>query len=599
MRSLRREWFNISRTDIFRVIPLGDVHLGAAACDEKLLRKVVKRIGDDPMCYWIGLGDYCLSDDTEVLTDHGWKSVDTILATDRAVVYEPEQRACTFQPILKKWINVTNSDLIHLTSSHIDALVTSTHRVLVNHMVSGKWKRYDVVEAQRLTKGKTKHIWRLPVACCEWLGADINISPDWFALKGWIDTEGHLERVGNYERLQIAQSDKQNPDRVQEIDALLGRLGLRAHRSERSWGVVVWRFNGQTTKEIHAAIGRKGERIDWVMNAPKQHLKAYFLALMNGDGTWIRNCFAQKERALVDVFQELCFKLGYRARVTQDQARGMYFCHFGSRRGKHSLLRGARAIPYSGRTWCISTEAGFIVTRRNHKIVVLGNCEFINVHDKRFDVGTLANWIQMSDLADLARVQRARFLEIVEPIASRCLGLAKGNHEDSIARKFERDVYSEIVVGVKQAGGFADDYPLALGFYGWLLLNFYRTETRNRVTRLKVNVHHGFVGGRLAGAKALNMQRWLWTHDCDLAIFGHSHNTSAQPEAVESVDRSGNIVIQVRRGCYAGTFLRTVNDDGPSTYSEKRGYFPLPMGGAEVILRPGAMERNDMVRVLV
>ena len=49
-------------------------------------------------------------------------------------------------------------------------------------------------------------------------------------------------------------------------------------------------------------------------------------------------------------------------------------------------------------------------------------CEFINKKDKRFTVSSLAPWIGISDLADLARAQRDRFLEIVEPLGERILG---------------------------------------------------------------------------------------------------------------------------------------------------------------------------------
>ena len=95
------------------------------------------------------------------------------------------------------------------------------------------------------------------------------------------------------------------------------------------------------------------------------------------------------------------------------------------------------------------------------------------------------------------------------------------------------------------------------------------------------------------------MQRWLWTHDADVVIFGHSHNTSAQPEAVESLDRSNNITYKTRKGCYGGTFLRTVNEGGDSTYSEIKGYFPLPLGGCEIRIRPRAEKYEDRIRIIM
>lgn len=217
-------------------------------------------------------------------------------------------------------------------------------------------------------------------------------------------------------------------------------------------------------------------------------------------------------------------------------------------------------------------------------------CDFINRSDPRFSPASLASWITIADLADLARAQVERFLSIVEPIAHKCIALVEGNHETAITRHYERNVFSEIVTGVKERGKFDSDHSLALGYYGWLQLAFHRSaegEKRAGTKVLNVNLHHGFGGGKLAGGKALNMQRWLWSHDCDLAVFGHTHNTGVQVEAVERIDGRGCVSYHRRVGCYAGSYLRTINE-GAATYSEVKGYLPLPVAGVEITVRPFA-----------
>lgn len=221
-------------------------------------------------------------------------------------------------------------------------------------------------------------------------------------------------------------------------------------------------------------------------------------------------------------------------------------------------------------------------------------CEFINRSDPRFSVGSLAPWVGMKHLGDLAKAQRDRFLKIVKPIAGKCLGLVEGNHERVIYKHYERQIYSEIVTKIKKAGGFDADHQLALGYCGWLLLKFHRNSDgeRHQTGTIRLNLHHGFVGGRLAGAKALNMQRWLWTHDADLVIFGHSHNTASQVESVQSVTGGGKIRDHHRIGCYAGTFMNGAE------YAEERGYFPMPKTYIEARLRPGATDARERVRVV-
>ena len=179
----------------------------------------------------------------------------------------------------------------------------------------------------------------------------------------------------------------------------------------------------------------------------------------------------------------------------------------------------------------------------------------------------------------------------MEPIAPKCLGMVEGNHERSILKRFERDIYAELVQGVKAAGGFEPEHQLAFGISGWLVLKFYRDEKRAHGRFLRINVHHGFVGGKLAGAKSLNLQRWLWSHEADLVVFGHSHNSSVQVEAVERV-RGSRVEYQNRIGCYSGTFMQGAR------YAELKGYFPLPLTQTRVILRPGAREQRERIKVI-
>ncbi len=88
------------------------------------------------------------------------------------------------------------------------------------------------------------------------------------------------------------------------------------------------------------------------------------------------------------------------------------------------------------------------------------------------------------------------------------------------------------------------------------------------------------------------MQRWLWNHECDLAIFGHSHNTGAQVETIEYVDRGGKVRNRQSIGAYCGTFLKM------AAYAERKGYFPQPTGHIEIVLKPGAQNAGDRLRVV-
>lgn len=221
-------------------------------------------------------------------------------------------------------------------------------------------------------------------------------------------------------------------------------------------------------------------------------------------------------------------------------------------------------------------------------------CDFVNVKDPRFAARTLAEWISVADLEDLAGAQEARLFKYFEPIAGKCLGLLEGNHETAITKYSERAIFANIVTRMKEVGGFKPDDVLGIGYYGWLQLHFYRSKHQERASVITLNLHHGFTKGKLAGAKALDMQRWLWTHDADIVLFGHSHNTASQIETVQGLNDAGNPVERNRIGAYGGTFLKT-NEEGVTTYSEQKGYFPTPQSGVAIHLHPHAYDPHERV----
>lgn len=224
-------------------------------------------------------------------------------------------------------------------------------------------------------------------------------------------------------------------------------------------------------------------------------------------------------------------------------------------------------------------------------------CDFINRSDRRFDPTTVASWVDLTAI-DVAQQQIDRFLEIFSPIASKCLCILKGNHERDIALRYENDVYDKIVTGIRHVAEFPLDYKLRLGYSGWLILTLYAgSDLKSRGRQYKFKLHHGFGGGKLAGGKALNMEKWLWLHDCDIALMGHTHE-KAMPLVRSLVTVQGQSEIEKKKiGAWTGTFLQT-NVKGASTYSEVKGYFPRPVGGIEIQLHHGAVSTENSISVI-
>lgn len=225
-------------------------------------------------------------------------------------------------------------------------------------------------------------------------------------------------------------------------------------------------------------------------------------------------------------------------------------------------------------------------------------CDFVRVNDPRFQPEAYADWIQVKHLGDVARAQRDRFLDLIEPIAGKCLGLLCGNHEETIHRYSERRIYDEIVMGVKERAGLPPEHQLALGYSGFLWLDFALNaegEKRQAVHSVVFDLHHGHVGGRLKGAKGLNLQREMWYSRADIMLRGHSHNTDVQSEAVIIPKRNGPQLKMVWGG-YAGCFLDSLSKNGVN-YAERAKYPPVPLAGLEVHLVPRNTEARRRIKL--
>lgn len=223
-------------------------------------------------------------------------------------------------------------------------------------------------------------------------------------------------------------------------------------------------------------------------------------------------------------------------------------------------------------------------------------CDFVNRSDIRFDPLALAPWITVKDLADLPRAQVSRMLKILEPIAHKCLWMLAGNHEHTIHRHYERDVYSELVTGIKVAAGWPADYPLALGYEGWVRLAFYWSSDRKGGSAvLDVKLHHGFGNGRKDGGKTNVLHDFLDRHNCDLALMGHNHSRIGTQSDDETLNKAGVPEYRTKKGSFTGGFLGLVTE--ADTYVTRAGYAHAPTGTITVTLRPGADRQPDRVRI--
>ena len=110
----------------------------------------------------------CYSDDTEVLTDHGWKlfrDVDTVL--DRFATRNMDTKEFEWQFATDYYEGPSNGEMYHFTSRTLDVLVTPNHRMLITENGDE-----SVVRADELARTYKPGLTAIP-ATSSWIAPDL------------------------------------------------------------------------------------------------------------------------------------------------------------------------------------------------------------------------------------------------------------------------------------------------------------------------------------------------------------------------------------------------------------------------------------------
>lgn len=204
--------------------------------------------------------------------------------------------------------------------------------------------------------------------------------------------------------------------------------------------------------------------------------------------------------------------------------------------------------------------------------------DFITRRDPRHRESRMARWLWGKD--DTAVIQRERVMDILSPIAPKCLALVKGNHEDSILQYHEVDVYYALTERLKALGA---PNPLALGPGGFVRLAIQRGEDRKSTRTVILYLHHGYLSGKLAGSIALELERLPAKYEFDIAFLGHAHRQMVAVKVPRQVSTGGGRIVYVPKvAVQNGTFLLTHGTRGKEGYGELRGFYPAQLGAARV-----------------
>lgn len=315
----------------------------------------------------------CLSEDTEVFTEEGWKNREELKINQKILSYSKSR--LVWNEIKKIHIHNYNGKLLHIHSATQDQLVTPDHAFFY---LSEEWKNQRKERYRPAKELLGMNIYpKVPVA-----GVldrkDYDISDAFVKLIGLIVTEGSLRDYG--------VTIYQNEETSQYIRDILNNSNLK-------WS----EYTGDTEKDkafyIHSKDSKKvlkylPEKLDisfCINNFSSRQLELLFESMIFGDGsiaTETSGRFYTNNKRLAEQFQILCVYIGFRGKLISNENievfgyknKNVYTILYNKKPISQIYTKKIEEIEYKGVVFDITTEVGNFLARRNGCVFFTGNC---------------------------------------------------------------------------------------------------------------------------------------------------------------------------------------------------------------------------------
>lgn len=318
-----------------------------------------------------------VSEDTEILTEQGWRNIDNLSEQHLVATFNVGGNYLEYQRVNKISRVNYKGKMIRISNRHTNQLFTPNQKVLhKNKKHSGK--RQWVTDWQFTLAEKIKFNNGLIMPLSAKLNSNNSIGGTQIAeLLGWIISEGSFSDKRGY-RVRVYQSETANPEKVVRIRNLLEYLNipyrerfdiLKYNGSKR----ICFSFAGEWGKKIRLILPKKKPTWSMLFLNYKE-LKALWEGLMLGDGSgW---SFYQKDEYTREWFRVLCLHLGKRT-VNNDKRISVQSCDRTTTELSRNSTGEISKIEYEGKVWSVSVPNKTFIARRKGMYFITGDLDCI------------------------------------------------------------------------------------------------------------------------------------------------------------------------------------------------------------------------------
>nr|WP_158293632.1 NAD-dependent epimerase/dehydratase family protein [Halorubrum sp. GN12_10-3_MGM] len=352
----------------------------------------------------------CYDEDTEILTNEGWKEFPELTESDKVMAMDAESGETKWTVPTEIQSYDYTGEMVTVSNRRIDLKVTPNHRMLIGtSWAQGGEKTFEdrrkVVQADELGDeyqypcffasfpdwdGQKRETFTLP-ACDQKPThpgnqiiklAEKEIELDsWIRFFGWWITEGSIGIEGQTNNVRIYQTG------AEELVKLFTKIGfnrekIRHHVDTKQEYIEI--SDLQLATYLRQFKDQK-HIPQWMLNLSREKLDILLTTLIDGDGTqngrgWK---FYTSSPQLADDVQEIALKLGYSAVIgSQDRSEGdnyqtkpEYIVNISPSWCIQANQEGSAfdREQYDGKVYCCTVDGGIVLVRRNGKPVWCGN----------------------------------------------------------------------------------------------------------------------------------------------------------------------------------------------------------------------------------
>lgn len=328
--------------------------------------------------------DECYSPDTEVLTTDGWVRFDELNGSEKLAQYNIQTKEISFTIPNRLVVKDFEGELINFTGEKysIDGLVTPEHDMVFKYDYHTDYRKVKAKDLKLSPKA------RVPVAGYKTNGELTKMSAeDKFRVAtqayGFISKRYTGERVGTIP-VQFTFSKQRKIKRLKDLLQQLGysyteRLeALRENNPNRKQQLAI-------TVNVPLAVNIT-KNFDWVnlANITSSWVDDFVEELSCWDDSIGSDCkyiyYSSIESANLDKIQAICSLGGYfttRSVQKDDRAdtyNDVYRLYIHKSDYKRLGCVSATNIYYAGKVYCATVPDGALLTRRNGKPLIAGNC---------------------------------------------------------------------------------------------------------------------------------------------------------------------------------------------------------------------------------